>query len=446
MPLRVIGQIGRGGFGIVERVRDGGGLEFARKTFNIGNPAALTRDLAENVKRRFVREAQVQRALRHPNVVPVIDADLDADPPWFLMPLAEASLQMDIDFDRSLGGDALTPIMDIISGLEELHEQGYFHRDLKPANVLRFTDQNGGSAARRYYAIGDFGFVCLRDTQVSTLTQTGMRLGSDFYTAPEIVADLRAASPQSDIYSLGCILHDLFGQEQRVPCGEIREAGDYGGIFLNCTRRDPARRFRSVAAVRDAILATQHTAVANVSARARPLVDILKQAEPLTSGQWDEITDAVENDPHSDSARGIFHQLTIGRIDELCTGHAVAARRIAIAYASWIKESAFNFGDCDGLANRLERFMQVDDLEVKAECLLALLDMGTSHNRWYVEQMFTRLANGSMDDRLARRLAVEFRTDEQRACRAIAHLEGSISFDRKDLHPILVATLAEICE
>ena len=77
---------------------------------------------------------------------------------------------------------------------------------------------------------------------------------------------------------------------------------------------------------------------------------------------------------------------------------------------------------------------------------MALLSMGTSHNRWFVEHKFVRLASPEMDDNLAKRLAVQFRISGQSVCDSIRHLENSISFDRAKLHPMLVNALMAICK
>lgn len=77
---------------------------------------------------------------------------------------------------------------------------------------------------------------------------------------------------------------------------------------------------------------------------------------------------------------------------------------------------------------------------------MALLSMGTSHNRWFVERKFTRLASPEMDENLAKRLAVQFRIGGGEVCDQIDHLEKSINFDRADFHPALVRALADICK
>ena len=206
MTLKIVKQLGTGGFGTVELVTDSAGKQYARKTFSLHQQ--LSPSLEQNVRKRFVREAKIQQSLKHKNIVPVLGAELDGNTPYYLMPVALGTLADDLLKDRTLSGSFLSAISDIVAGLEELHHIDIFHRDLKPQNVLRLSD-----GANEYYAISDFGLISQKDSTLSKLTTTGMAKGSDYYTAPEITADLKKASPQSDIFSLGCILHDMIGLE-----------------------------------------------------------------------------------------------------------------------------------------------------------------------------------------------------------------------------------------
>ena len=90
-------------------------------------------------------------------------------------------------------------------------------------------------------------------------------------------------------------------------------------------------------------------------------------------------------------------------------------------------------------------FQALDDYELKASCLMALLAMGTSHNRWYVEHKFIRLTGATMDRLLAERLAIEFRVVDRLVCRQISHLEISIGVSRTALHPLIQLALSQIC-
>ncbi len=440
--MKLIENIGQGGFGIVDKVMDGAGNIFAKKTFSINQGPSFPKKLADNVKKRFIREAKVQESIKHKNIVPVLHKDLSTDPPYFLMPLADSSLEDDLIKDHTLGGNYMSAILDIIAALEELHSIKIYHRDLKPANVLHFRDDKNAD----FYAIGDFGLMSIQQTAVSTLTQTGMKMTSDFYTAPEVVKELKNASAQSDIYSLGCIIHDcVVGLGQRIPCDEIKEKGDFSAILLNCTRKDPSRRFKSVTALRDALLSLGDIKVTATTEKGASIMALLDAKDSaITNEKWEEIISFVEDESESEDAISVLRKIRIIHLDEVISKYPLLAARLGLEYANWIRKNSFLFEECDGLSIRLEKFVIGCDLDIQAECLMAMLYLGTSHNRWYVEEKCVRYLTKSMDDNLAKRLAVEFRVDESRASRAIAHLERSIHYNINNLHPILLSTYNEL--
>jgi eukaryotic-like serine/threonine-protein kinase len=84
-------------------------------------------------------------------------------------------------------------------------------------------------------------------------------------------------------------------------------------------------------------------------------------------------------------------------------------------------------------------------METKADALMAMLEMGTSHNRWYVERKFYNTCGPKMDETAARRLSIEFRASGDNICYLIKHLEQSVGVSRSGLHPVLQSVLAEVC-
>ncbi|MBI9056813.1 MAG: protein kinase [Labilibaculum sp.] len=440
MDIEFIKNIGQGGFGKVDEVQVEKFGVCARKTFLINQGAGFSEKLASNVKKRFIREANVQGAISHVNIVPILDKFLDAKPPFFLMPLAKSSMEDDMRVSKTLDGNFMNAIMDIIAGMEELHSMDIFHRDLKPANILRF-----GKGKKQYYAVGDFGLMSVNQTTLSALTQAGMKMGSDYYTAPEIVKELKNASAQSDIYSIGCILHDFIGEEERIPCGEINEKGDFGGIFLNCTRRDPNRRFKSVTMLRDALLSLGDvTAKATTEQGAEISLLFEKGIEELTEDDWKSIVNFVEDEYDSEDSIVVLRKLSLEHIDHVLKNHPAIGSKMGLLYAKWIRENNFNFEECDGLSIRLHKFINNCGIEVQSECLMAMLYLGTDHNRWYVERKFVSITDEKLDTNLAKRLGIEIIVDGRTAKRAFKHLGISISFDEDNLHPILRDALNKI--
>jgi hypothetical protein len=98
-----------------------------------------------------------------------------------------------------------------------------------------------------------------------------------------VTSDLRKASAQSDIYSLGCIIHEMIGTDARVPCHEIREQGGYGAILRSCTRADPLRRFRSVRSVLDALVSVTTELLPIVATKSAEFGNQLSPARHWTS-------------------------------------------------------------------------------------------------------------------------------------------------------------------
>ena len=440
--MKKIKELGKGGFGIVDLVEDDDGDLYARKTFAENQP--LTPEMLENVIKRFKKEARFQKSISHPNIVPVIYDDPDSDPPYYLMPVAESSLDKDIAADRTLGGNFIAVISDIVSALEELHSVRIYHRDLKPQNVLRFLDTSGEQPVT-YYAVSDFGLISLVESQLTALTTTGMAKGSDYYTAPEITKDLHKASAQSDIYSLGCILHDIVGADDRIVCGEIKEDGPYGGILRGCTRSDPDRRFRSVKSVLDALISVGSADVATESPQAADFIFDLSSDKSMPAKFWMALSDFLDSTASKQDRNAICLNLSGERISKLCDLAPGCANQIGSVFAEWVFHTAFNFDHCDGIASRLEIFIESCDFDTKIDCLIAMLQMGTTHNRWYVERKFVRLCTADMDRALAKRLAIEFRVRDDWICEAVDRLERSINFDRNQLHPEVVHALVELC-
>lgn len=210
---------------------------------------------------RFTREARIAAGLEHPNIVPVYDLDRTTDGRLcFTMRLVEG---------RSLGDAIRAPrgttsyhewirvIRKVCDALSYAHHQGILHQDVKPDNIL----------------LGRFGAVLLVDwgaaNRIDDIRAGSRIVGTPVYLAPEIARG-EAASVASDVYSLGATLfHLLLG---RYPMWEddaevFWERKRSGGldlpnvserrhipaallaIILHALNRDPAHRYRSIAAM-----------------------------------------------------------------------------------------------------------------------------------------------------------------------------------------------------
>ncbi|SCG14833.1 Serine/threonine protein kinase [Micromonospora echinofusca] len=159
---------------------------------------------AEEFAKRFRREARVTARIQHHGVPQVYDAVLDSsyDRLYLVMEyVCGTSLRTYIDPLRPLPvGWATAVAAQICTVLSHAHAIPVVHRDLKPDNVL----VSDAGAVK----VLDFGIAAILRTDVTRLTVTGGVVGTHHYMSPEQIQGLRI-TPQSDLYALGCVLHEL---------------------------------------------------------------------------------------------------------------------------------------------------------------------------------------------------------------------------------------------
>ncbi|MFD9207913.1 protein kinase [Streptomyces sioyaensis] len=215
MPPRVISdryelieQFGHGGMGNVwrgfDRVLD---RPVAVKV--VRDDAITSVEAAEEFAKRFRREARITARIQHAGVPQVFDAVLDPDDPDDLY--EQLYLVMELIDGIPLGAYirpehplpvswAVAVAAQVSTVLSHAHDVPVVHRDLKPGNILVARDGT--------VKVLDFGIASVLRTDVTKLTATGRPIGTSIYMSPEQVQGGRI-TPQSDLYSLGCVLHEL---------------------------------------------------------------------------------------------------------------------------------------------------------------------------------------------------------------------------------------------
>ena len=194
---RIVREIGRGGMALVYLADD---LKHERrvavKVFRPELAAALGPE-------RFLREIQIAAVLAHPHILPLHDSGEADGFLFFVMPYVEGeSLRDRLTRQGHLPvAEAVRIVGEIADGLESAHRKGIVHRDIKPENILFL----GGHAV-----ITDFGVATAVHTAGGTkLTQTGFSVGTPQYMSPEQALSEGEIDARSDIYALGCVLHEM---------------------------------------------------------------------------------------------------------------------------------------------------------------------------------------------------------------------------------------------
>jgi len=210
-------HLGSGGMASVWLARD----ETLRRAVAIKLMADTLAD-DERWLERFKREARAAGALSHPHIVQVFDFGVEEHRPYLVMAhVPGGSLR-----DRLRAGgplpDPAALARELLGALAHVHGAGIVHRDVKPGNIL--LDEHDRSH------LTDFGVA--RPQDATTMTQTGMVMGTLAYLAPEVAAG-EPATERSDLYSAGSVLREVAGDGAPAPLGELIAA---------LTEQEPERR------------------------------------------------------------------------------------------------------------------------------------------------------------------------------------------------------------
>ncbi|MEU7119783.1 protein kinase domain-containing protein [Streptomyces zaomyceticus] len=189
-PYRLLGVLGEGGMGKVYVGRDAAGAPAAVKVLR----PELAHD--QHLAQRFVREADMARAVTSRGVARVLGAQTEGGRPWIAAEfLAGPTLDEAVKAYGPMDEAAVRALAhQLARTLHDIHAAGLVHRDLKPANIVLT------STGPR---IIDFGIA--RPEHGLTLTTTGQIPVTPGYGAPEQVLGQRVG-PASDVFSLGAVL------------------------------------------------------------------------------------------------------------------------------------------------------------------------------------------------------------------------------------------------
>ena len=228
---RAVALLGEGGMGAVYLAEHPGiGRRVAVKVLHKN----YTRD--EHLLARFLNEARAANAIRHPNIIEILDSGVLGDgTPFLVMELLEGeSLGARLRKNGPLPiGAALDFAYQTASALGAAHKKGIVHRDLKPDNLYIVADPH--DAERERIKVLDFGIAKLQQGpgSDSMKTRTGTLMGTPIYMSPEQCRGTKTVDHRSDIYSLGIIFFEMM-------CGQPPFVSEGFGELVNMHLNVPA--------------------------------------------------------------------------------------------------------------------------------------------------------------------------------------------------------------
>ncbi len=266
------GEIGRGGMGVVFNARD----ERLKRQVAV---KVLPPELAfrEEIRLRFLREAETAARLSHPHIVPIHSVGEGPDGlVYFVMAYVDGEpLGAKLKRRGRLPPDESRRIMqETADALGAAHAFGIIHRDVKPDNILL-------EGSRGRVVVTDFGIAkaLSSTTGGATLTATGVAIGTPHYMSPEQAAGDREIDGRSDIYSLGVVTYQMLAGElpfqaptvpgilmkhitERAPLitdrrPEVPE--DLAACVMRSLEKDPEDRWPTADALRRALEARSAT-------------------------------------------------------------------------------------------------------------------------------------------------------------------------------------------
>jgi len=371
-----------------ELIKAGGQADIFRGEDESGNGVAIKilrlsaiPDEAADQRRRFDREVKCHLSLDHPGIMKILAAAVNSDEPFFVMPLGAGSLRAEMtDASAGVGTQRTIEIAKaMLDAMVHAHAEGVIHRDLKPDNVV-FV---GGAPI-----ITDFGFG-RRTGHSASATMTRGGLGTEGYAAPEQYIEGHVADERSDIYSLGCIIYEMFTGRRFAAGARWPEVPpDYRYIVMTATNQDPERRFSSAADMAAAIdrVANGVVDATDPADQALELAQKIAVGNPKAADQLLQLL--VENDEDANLYLRALPYFDAAVIKALWRESAATFKQVVLVFDGYA-EGRHPYSFTDRVATFLcNCFRATDDMELRMRILERLLILGFEHNRFYVGDRF----------------------------------------------------------
>ena len=382
--FEIVGEIGRGGMGVVLRVHDAtDGQQVALKYCPENDTNSL---------RRFAREVCFVANLHHKNVMPILHHNLDHDPPYFTMPIAATSVGQEIRQSALEEDEALGAFEQICLGVQAIHNINGTHRDIKPDNAMRMQDGT--------ILVSDLGLVKLDPRDTTLLTRAGEFIGTHMYSAPEQYGGSREADVRTDIYQLGKTLYEMVTGQSPAPMDTDKLPAGLAYIIERATQQHPDQRYQSVGALMDAVRDYVRSNMPDASPyhafeAALQAADTLLQAGQYKRENLETLLSVLANigdDPEALLEQ--FDRIPRALLSAMAKDLSTELRPVLKAYADAVDSvvHGYNFSYAETVAQKMKViFGESHDSYIKALAIRAALIASVDLNRFAAMETFASL-------------------------------------------------------
>ncbi|MDD9936566.1 MAG: serine/threonine-protein kinase, partial [Myxococcales bacterium] len=225
------GDIISGRYRLHSRIGEGGQASVWKATdLTLNREVAIKFIYASDAREReelatgFLREARICAAVRHRNVVQILDFGTAADSvPYMVLELLKGETvadRLDVGMDMQ---EILEVAVKTLEGLAEVHAAGIVHRDLKPENILLARDSSG-----THPKLLDFGISKMLDSdgvsRSAVTTRIGRVIGTPEYMSPEQARGVQSLDHRTDLYAMGVVIYETIAGRapyEPAPGGDL---------------------------------------------------------------------------------------------------------------------------------------------------------------------------------------------------------------------------------
>ncbi|MEO8554553.1 MAG: serine/threonine-protein kinase, partial [Kofleriaceae bacterium] len=278
----------------VERVLGVGGMGMvvAATHVDLGQEVAIKLMLPQhdrNAVARFHHEAQAVARMRSEHVCKVFDVGAHLGRPFMVLELLDGQdlAQLLARKRRLPVGDVVDCIVQTLDALAEAHAHGIVHRDLKPSNIFVTTARDGSAMVK----LIDFGV----SKSATSMTRTGMTIGTPAYMAPEQMSSARTVDARADLWAIGVIAYEAITGTNpfvadTIPAMVIRSMqydppaipGAFGAVVMRCLAKLPEARFGSAVELADALAPYGSPATSQLARKIARASGVQPVAHPTT--------------------------------------------------------------------------------------------------------------------------------------------------------------------